>query len=304
MIYKKTFGVPEKFVPTYFAPEPKAGIADMPDEISEKITFSVSKRGCRFLIPIEADTAFYGFGLQMKAVNQRGNKITVRCNADPKANTGDSHAPVPFFVTNKGWGIFADTARNAVFYCGNELNRGLRSSDFNAVGESEFIDNTRDLYADKIRENATLTVEIPVAQGADIYYFTGDRIVDIVSQYNMFSGGGCLPPDWGFGNYYRCCGRYNEDEVLAMAKSIREQNIPCDTLGLEPGWQTRSYSCSYVWSEKFKNHKSLLEKLIGKTSWFHCGEAFNFRCNFFHANKIFSYCMSSWVYFSKTFPPC
>ena len=46
-----------------------------------------------------------------------------------------------------------------------------------------------------------------------------------------------------------------------------------------------------------------LEKLIGKTSWFHCGEAFNFRCNFFHANKIFSYCMSSWVYFSKTFPP-
>lgn len=262
MIYKKTYGVPEKFVPTYFAPKPKAEINDMPFEISEKITFSTSNRGCRILIPLDADTAIYGFGLQMKAINHRGNKITVRCNADPKSHTGDSHAPVPFFVTNKGWGLFADTARNAVFYCGNELNRGLRSSDFKCIGESEFIDNTRDLYADRIRENATLTVEIPIAQGIDLYYFTGDRIVDIVSQYNMLSGGGCLPPDWGFGNYYRCCGKYNENEVITMAKSIREQKIPCDTLGLEPGWQSRSYSCSYVWSEKFKNHKLLLKDLI------------------------------------------
>ena len=47
-----------------------------------------------------------------------------------------------------------------------------------------------------------------------------------------------------------------------------------------------------------------LEELIGKTSWFHCGEAFNFRCNFFHANKNFWFCMSSWVYLSKAFPPC
>ena len=30
-----------------------------------------------------------------------------------------------------------------------------------------------------------------------------------------------------------------------------------------------------------------LEELIDKTSWFHCGEAFNFRFCFFHANKIF-----------------
>ena len=30
-----------------------------------------------------------------------------------------------------------------------------------------------------------------------------------------------------------------------------------------------------------------LEELIGKISWFHCGEAFNFRFIFFHANKMF-----------------
>ncbi|MBQ7637945.1 MAG: glycoside hydrolase [Clostridia bacterium] len=261
MIYKKTFGTPERFVPTAFAPEPKAEIALMPDEIAEKIAFSAGKRGVKLTLALEGDTAVYGFGLQMKEINHRGNKITLRCNADPSSRTGDSHAPVPFFVTDKGWGMYVDTARNAVFYCGSELNRGLKAADFEEYAESEFVDNTRDLYADKTRENAALTIEVPLAEGVDVYYFTGESILDIVSQYNMLGGGGCLPPDWGLGNFYRCCGRFNEDEVLEMAKSIRDQRIPCDMLGLEPGWQTRVYSCSYVWSEKFPHHKELLQKL-------------------------------------------
>lgn len=261
MIYKKTLGTPEKYVPTTFAPAPAASIYAMPEDISEKFKFSVSKRGTAVTLPLGADTAVYGFGLQMKAINHRGNKITLRCNADPKAGAGDSHAPVPFFVTNEGWGLYVDTARNAVFYCGSELNKGLHSADFEKFSESEFIDNTGDLYADKTRENAAMTIEIPFAQGVDIYYITGERIVDIVAQYNMLGSGGCLPPDWGLGNYYRCCGRFNEDEVLEMAQSIREQKIPCSVLGLEPGWQTRAYSCSYLWSEKFKNHTDLIKKL-------------------------------------------
>ncbi len=261
MIYKKRFGTPEKHVPTAYAPAPMAEVREMPDEIAAEITFSVSERGARLTLPLGTDTAVYGFGLQMKAVNHRGNKLSLRCNADPRAATGDSHAPVPFFVTDEGWGMYVDTARSAVFYCGSELNRGLRAADFEAYAESEFVDNTRDLYADKTRENAAMTVEVPLAQGVDVYWFTGERIVDLVAQYNLLGGGGCLPPDWGLGNYYRCCGRFNEDEALEMARSIRAQRIPCDVLGLEPGWQTRAYSCSYLWSEKFKNHALLLRKL-------------------------------------------
>ena len=261
MIYKKTFGTPEKFVPTAYAPAPKAKVLEMPASLAEKFTFSVGRRGVKLTFPLGPDTAIYGFGLQLKELNHRGNKISLRCNADPNSRTGDSHAPVPFFVTNEGWGMYVDTARSAVFYCGSELNRGLHASDFEAYAESEFVDNTRDLYADKTHENTALTVEVPLAEGVDVYYFTGERMVDLVAQYNMFSGGGCLPPDWGFGNFYRCCGRFNENEVLEMAGSIRAQRIPCDVLGLEPGWQTRVYSCSYVWSEKFRNHKALLVRL-------------------------------------------
>ena len=44
------------------------------------------------------------------------NQLKLRVNADPVADTGDSHAPVPFYVSNRGYGIFIDTARYVNVY--------------------------------------------------------------------------------------------------------------------------------------------------------------------------------------------
>ena len=47
-------------------------------------------------------------------------------------------------------------------------------------------------------------------------------------------------------------------EVTLLAAEFRERRIPCDVLGLEPGWQTHSYSCSYVWSEGFPDPAAMM----------------------------------------------
>lgn len=248
-------------MPTRFAPISLAQVETVPAEQLGQIEFSVTERGCKLVMPLGEKTEIYGFGMQSKSFNHRGNKITSRVNADPKADSGDSHAPVPFFITDEGWGMYVDTARNAVFYCGNELNKRLVSNSFKAEGQSEFIDNTDELYAAKRQNTSAMTVEIPYAQGVDVYYFTGERILDIVMAYNMLSGGGCMPERWGMANFYRCCGSFGENEVLDIAKQFRELKIPCDMFGLEPGWQSRSYSCSYVWSDKFPHHKEMMKTL-------------------------------------------
>lgn len=31
-----------------------------------------------------------------------------------------------------------------------------------------------------------------------------------------------------------------------LATEFRERLSPCDVIGLEPGWQTQAYACSYV----------------------------------------------------------
>jgi alpha-D-xyloside xylohydrolase len=37
------------------------------------------------------------------------------------------------------------------------------------------------------------------------------------------------------------------DEVLTLGKDLRSSGIACDVLGLEPGWQTHAYSCTFAW---------------------------------------------------------
>jgi alpha-D-xyloside xylohydrolase len=60
-------------------------------------------------LELAPDELMYGFGLQLLSFQQRNKKRTVRVNADPKVDTGDSHAPVPFYVTTRGYGVLVDT---------------------------------------------------------------------------------------------------------------------------------------------------------------------------------------------------
>ncbi len=274
-VYKIRFGQPEEFVPSKFAPAPRCEILEETPEEAKNIRFSVSRRGSELYVPMSGDAGVYGFGLQLKAFQQRGRKKTIRPNADPLSNSGDSHAPVPFFVTTDGFGIFVDTARYASFYMGREL-RPRTVADIDLEGDA-VLDNTNkdqsnifDTLYDARRggKNTIMTIEIPLSQGVDIYYITGEDIRSIVMQYNMLSGGGCMPPMWGLGCFYRCDMRFNQEQVVDMAYRFRELDIPCDVIGLEPGWQSRAYSSSFVWHpENFKSPRAAFDRL--KDEHFH-----------------------------------
>jgi len=223
-----------------------------------EIAFKTTPAGCVLEFPLKAGSEVYGFGLQLKGFAQRSRKKITRPNADPPSNTGDSHAPVPFFVTTEGWGVFIDTARYAQFYCGF-TKKGFTQSTKKAQLHTEF----SKLYADRqVNYTSVITALIPAVQGVDIYIFKGENITDVVSEYNMFAGGGCEVPMWGLGNLYRCHAQFNSAQVLEMAHDIRSLGIPCDMLGLEPGWQSCAYSSSFVWdSTRFSDWQAMLEKL-------------------------------------------
>lgn len=243
---KITFGIPEKAVPSIFCD----GFCYKESAISfdaSKLSFRTNARGCVVEFPMEAGTHIFGFGLQLKQFDHTGRRMVTRVNADPVVANGESHAPVPFFVTNKGYGMYFDTARYTEFDCGRIRNGA------SAIEENRIMTSTDELY--KVRGNSgesVMTVQIPAAKGIDLYIIEGKTITDIVAQYNMLSGGGCDVPEWGLGVFYRCCTRYNDEKVKETADYFREKDMPCSIIGLEPGWQTHSYSCSYVWDgERF-----------------------------------------------------
>lgn len=271
-IWKYSFGQPESFTPVSVFKEKLdqsnentlPTILDAPIRL-EQIKFILTDRGCFLELPYDEKEQFYGLGLQLKSVNQNYKKKTLRVNSDPAADTGDSHAPVPFYVSTKGYGVFIDTARYLSFYFGTHV----KSESSNRFDDNiKVSDNTKELYAVKTNQaEKHVVVDIPTARGIDIYIFGGPTISDAICRYNMFSGGGFLPPMWGLGIWYRTYADANKDSVIALTKEFRQEGIPCDVIGLEPGWQTHSYSCSYVWNEEQFPQKDKIISELGNNGF-------------------------------------
>ncbi|MGN0250055.1 MAG: TIM-barrel domain-containing protein [Oliverpabstia sp.] len=175
-------------------------------------------------------------------------------------DTGEGHAPVPFYISTAGYGLFVATFRYATFYMGTNSAKGVSRSKCEVnIPHTEFSESA--LYALKrSKEERKIIIEIPAAEGIEIYLFSGN-VKEVVQRYNLFSGGGCLPPMWGLGVWYRVYGGSDENHVKNLAEEFRREHIPVDVMGIEPGWHSHSYSCTYQWSYLFPHHEEMIEKL-------------------------------------------
>jgi len=262
-IYKLTFGTPEVLTPVSVL-KPNTRYEDLnalsdtlPPFAEEDVVFSRRKGSVTLELPLTADEDIYGFGLTLKSFCQTGLKKKLRSNSDPTADNGDSHAPVPFYVTTKGYGVFVDTARYLSFHCGNVKKRGSKQDRENYPSAGT---NKGHWWVKSGSGN--MFIDIPAAEGVDIYLFCGDSLKDTVARYNLFGGGGAFLPVWGLGVLYRAYMPGDQAHVTALARQLREDGIPCDIFGLEPGWQTHAYSCTYKWDdERFPDPDGMLDEL-------------------------------------------
>jgi alpha-D-xyloside xylohydrolase len=267
-VWKFRYGNPEIYTPISLAEiESQIDALNLissdgiPPIKTKDIQIRETSRGLKIELPLKKNEQIYGFGLQLHRLNHTDRKKVIRVNSDPVADTGDSHAPVPFYVSTAGYGVYVDTARYASFYCGTNLPKGASKhlkDKKKAVGTSEI-----ELYGYQTAEgDRSVVVEVPVAKGIDLYFFEGPNMKAAVQRYNLFSGGGVLPPAWGLGVWYRAYSAAKNEDVMRLAEGFRNDNMPVDVFGFEPGWQTRAYSCSFLWDDhRFPKHEEMLEKL-------------------------------------------
>ncbi|WP_394526014.1 TIM-barrel domain-containing protein [Lacrimispora sp. JR3] len=271
-IWKITYETPEQFTPVSMREHKIAeeelermgreeGKEPAVLPLSENdISFAKSARGITVTLPMKTDEDIFGFGLQLLSLNAAGRRRYIKVNSDPKMDTGESHAPVPFYISTAGYGLFVDTYRYTSFYMGTNTERGISSGKKEVnMPHKEFSESA--LYAFKrAKEERKVIIEIPAAEGIELYLFAGN-VKEVVRRYNLFSGGGCLPPMWGLGMWYRVYGGSDENHVKRLADEFREDRLPVDVIGLEPGWHSHSYSCTYEWSYLFPNHQRMTEEL-------------------------------------------
>lgn len=273
-VWRLRFGNPEQFTPTHFRSkemdtvglEKLATKEPMPVDTAT-ISFQVSGRGCSLQLPMKSGENIYGFGLHTELFNMTGREVLLKPTDKPENDLGESHAPSPFYLSSEGYGVFVDTARFASFYTGDVAPAGSTAE----TGKGEIQTSTDELYRARTQRVKTMLVDVPAAKGVDVYIFAGPTMLKAVERYNLFSGGGALPPLWGLGVQYRGYAKYGAAETLALAQRIRAAHMPCDVWGVEPGWQSHAYSCSFVWdTNRFPDPDGFLQKM----------GAMNYRMNF------------------------
>ncbi len=236
-----------------------------PTEIEGR-TFN-AKTTLRF--PLGGDEDIYGLGVDFSSMRRNGAVFELHVDHwdSRRAITGRTHAPVPLYVSTKGFAVLFDTAR----YLKVTVGHGVRLA---AKDKPPVIDRTTNTIIPAEPGAAPVnarwesqprsdSIEVLAhSPGMDVYVFAGPSPLDAVRRYNLFSGGGALPPKWGLGFLNRVRTRYTAAQVLADVAEFKHHGIPLDMIGLEPGWMDHAYPCSLNWDmSRFPDPKSFLDQL-------------------------------------------
>ncbi|MDB4582302.1 DUF5110 domain-containing protein [Draconibacterium sp.] len=214
-----------------------------------------TKNGKTYLrFPLEREEQIYGFGLNFKTVQQRGRIMRLHMDHYGGKDDGRTHAPVPFYVSSKGYGVLINAARYIDVYIGTSVRTDTKNPP------KIYDRNAKDGWTAQPYSN-NLEIVVP-ANGVELVLFSGENMLDVVQRFNLYCGGGVLPPKWGLGFWQRTPTLYNTEDIQNEINGFVENNFPIDVVGLEPGWHSKSYPCTFEWDKtRYPNPAEFSEKM-------------------------------------------
>lgn len=120
--------------------------------------------------------------------------------------------PIPMALSRNGWGVLLNSTWRHAFDCGAKDPDALICE----ANEGEI----------------------------DFYVFTGRDYRELLDIYTQLSGRPALLPIWGYGFTYVCNQNIDQFALMNEVMNFRDRDLPCDVIGLEPGWMKKFYDNS------------------------------------------------------------
>ena len=120
-----------------------------------------------------------------------------------------SYIPIPMILSSRGWGLLMNTTWRNTFDVGKK--------DPNAM------------------------ICSAPRSDLDYYIFCGPDYRSLLETYTSLAGRPALLPVWGYAFTYVCNQNINAFNLIQEALEFRRQGMPCDVIGLEPGWMSKNY---------------------------------------------------------------
>lgn len=212
-----------------------AALSDADSTQVKYTPFCFVKRGsdnARRINPVftlTADEMIFGCGGSATGLNKAGQKVNLFVTDPQGPETDQMYKPIPFFMSNRGYGMFMHTS--APVTC-----------DFGAT----YIGLNKMFMGD---------------ENLDLFVFFGEP-KDILDEYTDLVGKPGMPPLWSFGTWMSRITYFSEKEGYDVAANIRKNKYPCDVIHFDTGWFDVDWQCDYKFSEnRFQNPQQMLKDL-------------------------------------------
>ena len=159
--------------------------------------------------------AFYGLGERFTPLDKWGQEIVLWTADSGNVSSPRSYKNVPLLVSTAGYGLFVHSSYPMVFRMGSE---------------------------------SSISYSVHVADGLlDYFLIHGPSLKQILRRYADLTGHAPVPPKWSFGFWVSRAGYRSREEVETVAHEMRERELPCDVLNLDPWWMGDGPWSTYEW---------------------------------------------------------
>lgn len=176
----------------------------------------------------------YGLGERFTPFVKNGQTINI-WNEDGGTSTEQSYKSIPFYLTNKGYGVFVNHPEKVSFEVGSEK---VTKVQFSVPGEC-----------------------------LDYFIIGGDSMKEVIENYTSLTGKPAMPPAWSFGLWLSTSFTTNYDEktVNEFVNGMKDRDIPLRVFHFDCFWMKDFNWCDFEWDKRvFPDPTGMLERLKAK----------------------------------------
>lgn len=176
----------------------------------------------------------YGTGERFTPFVKNGQTVEIY-NEDGGTSTEQAYKNIPFFLSNKGYGVLVNHPERVSLEFGTE---SVTKTSFCVEGGS-----------------------------LDYFFFNGPTMKDVLTRYTDLSGKPSLPAPWTFGLWLSTSFTTNYDEatVMSFIDGMLDRGIPLRTFHFDCFWMKGFHWSDFVWDEEvFPDPTGMLSRIKAK----------------------------------------
>ncbi|MCI0579348.1 MAG: alpha-xylosidase [Chloroflexi bacterium] len=173
----------------------------------------------------------YGLGERFTAHIKNGQ--VVECwNRDGGTGSEQAYKNIPFYLTNRGYGVFANHPENVSFEVASEK---VSRVQFSVAGQS-----------------------------LDYFVIFGPTPKEVLEKYTALTGRPALPPAWSFGLWLTTSftTSYDEDTVTSFIQGMADRDLSLHVFHFDCFWMKEFHWCDFEWDARtFPDPAAMLKRL-------------------------------------------